>query len=103
MKIYNKLVRDKIPNVIQAAGKDFDCHIADKSEAYSLLLKKLDEEILEFKEDKNLEELADILEVVISLANNLGYSQEELIKAQLLKLESRGGFSKNIVLEKVYD
>jgi predicted house-cleaning noncanonical NTP pyrophosphatase (MazG superfamily) len=103
MKIYNKLVRDNIPDVIQAAGKDFDSHIADKSEAYSLLLKKLDEEVLEFKEDKNLEELADILEVVISLANNLGYSQEELINAQLLKLESRGGFSKNIVLEKVYD
>jgi predicted house-cleaning noncanonical NTP pyrophosphatase (MazG superfamily) len=88
MKIYNKLVRDKIPEVIQTAGKKFDFHIADKSEAYSLLLKKLDEEILEFKEDKNLEELADILEVVISLANNLGYSQEELINAQLSKLES---------------
>jgi predicted house-cleaning noncanonical NTP pyrophosphatase (MazG superfamily) len=103
MKIYNKLVRDKIPEVIQADGKEFNFHIADKSEAYSLLLKKLDEEVCEFKESKNLEELADILEVVISLANTLGYSKEELINAQLSKLECRGGFSKNIVLEKVYD
>ncbi len=103
MKIYNKLVRDKIPEIIEAAGKEFDTHIADKSEALALLTKKLDEEVAEFNEDKNLEELADILEVIISLSETLGHSQEELIQKRQAKKAQRGGFSKNIVLEKVYE
>lgn len=103
MKIYNKLVRDKIPEIIKNSGKQFDMHIADLSEALKLLEAKLDEEVLEFHQDKTLEELADIMEVIFFLAKNLGFSEEDLLNKRSEKKEARGGFDKNIVLEKVYE
>ncbi|MEA4826891.1 MAG: nucleoside triphosphate pyrophosphohydrolase [Clostridium sp.] len=103
MKIYNKLVRDKIPQIIENSNKAFDIHIASKEEALELLHIKLDEDVTEFHEDKNLEELADIMEVLFALAKNLGYSEGELLTKRLQKREIRGGFDKNIVLEKVYE
>lgn len=103
MKVYNKLVRDKIPEIIKNSGKQFDMHIADTTEALKLLEAKLDEEVLEFHQDKNLEELADILEVIFALAKNLGFSEEDLLNKRLTKKEERGGFDKNIILEKVYE
>ncbi|OAA91081.1 nucleoside triphosphate pyrophosphohydrolase [Clostridium ljungdahlii] len=103
MKTYNKLVRDKIPQVIEAAGKKFDVRKADKEEHYKLLEVKLEEEVKEFLEDKNLEELADVMEVIFGLAENLGYSEEDLMKVRLQKKEKRGGFKEGIVLERVYE
>ncbi|QXE20681.1 nucleoside triphosphate pyrophosphohydrolase [Clostridium sp. 001] len=103
MKTYNKLVRDKIPQVIEAAGKKFDVRKADKEEHYKLLEVKLEEEVKEFLEDKNLEELADVMEVLFGLAENLGYSEEDLMKMRLQKKEKRGGFKDGIVLERVYE
>lgn len=103
MKTYNKLVRDKIPQVIEAAGKKFDIRKADKEEHYKLLETKLQEEVNEFLEDKNLEELADVMEVLFGLAENLGYSEENLMKKRLQKKEERGGFKDGIVLERVYE
>lgn len=103
MKTYNKLVRDKIPQVIEAAGKKFDVRKADREEHYKLLEAKLQEEVKEFLEDKNLEELADVMEVLFGLAENMGYSEENLIKKRLEKKEERGGFKEGIVLERVYE
>ncbi|HEY8889668.1 MAG TPA: nucleoside triphosphate pyrophosphohydrolase [Clostridium sp.] len=103
MKIYNKLVRDKIPEIIQATGKSFDVHYAKKEELLPLLETKLDEEAFEFLEAKNLEELADVMEVLFALASVLGYSEEDLINKRNAKREERGGFEKGIVLEKVYE
>lgn len=103
MRIYNKLVRDKIPQVIEATGKKYDIRIADKEEHYKLLEAKLKEEVNEFLQDKNLEELADVMEVLFGLANNMGYSEEELFKKREEKKAERGGFDKGIVLEKVYE
>lgn len=98
MKIFNKLVRDKIPQVIEAAGKKCNKRIADKEEHYKLLEEKLKEEVGEFLEDKNLEELADVLEVVSALAKMLGHSDEELFKMREEKKSERGGFEEGIVL-----
>jgi len=103
MKIYNKLVRDKIPEIIEATGKTFDIHSAKKEELLPLLETKLNEEVSEYLEDKNLEELADVMEVLFGLANALGYSEEDLINKRNAKKEERGGFKKGIVLEKVYE
>lgn len=103
MKTYNKLVRDKIPQVIEAAGKKFDIRKAEKEEHCKLLEAKLQEEVNEFLEDKNLEELADVMEVLFGLAENMGYSEEDLIKKRLEKQEERGGFKYGIVLERVYE
>ncbi|MBL4933202.1 nucleoside triphosphate pyrophosphohydrolase [Clostridium paridis] len=103
MKDYNKLVRDKIPEIIKESGRQCDYIIADKKEQLELLINKLDEEVLEFKEDRNLEELADIMEVLFALANNLGFKEEELIKKREEKKGERGGFEDGIVLQKVYE
>jgi len=99
MKQYNKLVRDKIPEVIKATGKECEFEIAPKEERYKLLEAKLNEEVNEFLEDKNLEELADVMEVLFGLADNLGYSEKELLKARDKKREERGGFKEGIVLK----
>lgn len=101
MKKYNKLVRDKIPEIIKASGKECDIEIAPKEERYSLLENKLQEEVGEFLEDKNLEELADIMEVLFGLAHVLGYSEEDLLKMRDKKREERGGFKEGIVLKAV--
>ncbi|KEH98754.1 nucleoside triphosphate pyrophosphohydrolase [Clostridium botulinum] len=103
MKIYNKLVRDKIPEIIKNSNKKFDSKIVTDKVALELLHAKLDEEVSEFHNDKNLEELADIMEVICSLSKKLGYSEDELLNKRLEKRNSRGGFDKNIVLEKVYE
>jgi len=103
MKVYNKLVRDLIPQVIEKSGKKFDTHIADKAEYGKLLEEKLMEEVNEYLEDKNLEELADVLEVLVALAGNLGYSEEELFEKRKVKMEERGGFIEGVVLERVYE
>ncbi|MBX4264465.1 nucleoside triphosphate pyrophosphohydrolase [Clostridium estertheticum] len=103
MKTYNKLVRDKIPEIIKASGKNFDIHYAKKEEVLPLLERKLNEEVSEYLEAKNLEELADVMEVLFVLANALGYSEDDLINKRNEKKEERGGFEKGIVLEKVYE
>ncbi|NOW91072.1 putative house-cleaning noncanonical NTP pyrophosphatase (MazG superfamily) [Clostridium beijerinckii] len=100
-KTYNKLVRDKIPEIIKADGRQCDILIAAGDEKYKLLEAKLVEEVNEFLEDKNLEELADVMEVLFGLAESLGYSEEELLKARAKKLKERGGFKDGIVIKTV--
>ena len=101
MKVYNKLVRDKIPAIIEADNKRCEIEIVEGKEKQELLEKKLLEEVNEYLEDKNLEELADIMEVLYGLANELGYSEEELNKKREEKLKERGGFKEGIVLKSV--
>ncbi|WP_346886102.1 nucleoside triphosphate pyrophosphohydrolase [Clostridium sp. UBA4395] len=101
MKVYNKLVRDKIPQVIAEDGNQCDIKIASKDDMISLLEDKLKEEVNEYLKDKNLEELADIMEVLFGIAHNLGYSEEELVEKRNCKLNQRGGFKEGIVLKSV--
>jgi predicted house-cleaning noncanonical NTP pyrophosphatase (MazG superfamily) len=101
MKTYNKLVRDKIPEIIKADGRECEIEIVGKEEKYKLLEAKLQEEVNEFLKDKNLEELADVMEVLFGLAESLGYSEAELLKARDKKLKERGGFKEGIVLKRV--
>lgn len=102
MKNYNKLVRDLIPEVIKADGKECEIEIAKDEEKTALLEAKLMEEVNEYLQDKNLEELADVMEVLFGLAHNLGYSEEDLINMRNEKLKARGCFKKGIVLKGVY-
>lgn len=101
MKVYNKLVRDKIPAIIEADNKKCEIEIVEGKEKQELLEKKLLEEVNEYLEDKNLEELADVMEVLYGLANELGYSEEDLNKKREEKLQERGGFKEGIVLKNV--
>ena len=95
---YNKLVRDKIPEIICDQGEMPDFRILEQDEYTRRLEAKLDEEVAEFHRDKNLEELGDILEVTFSLAENLGYTREELLRTCEMKREKRGGFRDRIFL-----
>lgn len=101
MKKYDKLVRDKIPEVIKKSGKECEFIVAPKEERYELLERKLKEEVGEFLEDRNLEELADVMEVLFGLADNLGYSEEDLLRLREKKKEERGGFKDGVVLKSV--
>jgi predicted house-cleaning noncanonical NTP pyrophosphatase (MazG superfamily) len=96
---YNKLVRDKIPAIIEAKGNKAVIHIADMKEYRKKLLEKLKEEMKEFFESETPEELADILEVVYALAKEAGVDKEDLETLRLRKFQERGGFDKRIVLD----
>ena len=96
---YDKLVRDLIPEIIQDSGKQAEIEIVDNEIAFEYLVKKLDEEVSEFKQDKNLEELADVMEVLFGLAHKMGYTEEDLLMKRQEKKSTRGGFERNIVLK----
>ena len=96
---YQKLVRDRIPEIILSGGKKPLFRILEDKEYTDCLHRKLDEEVSEFHQDKNAQELADILEVVFALAMDLGISREMLMDVYHEKHDRRGGFDKRIFLE----
>lgn len=98
MTVYNKLVRDKIPDIIEQSGEIPYTRILSAEEYTLLLEKKLDEEVGEYHRDKNAEELADILEVVFALADDIGCSREKLMEIYQHKHDARGGFSRRCFL-----
>ena len=102
-KTYNKLVRDKIPQIIENDNKTCDIRILDETEYLQMIDLKLDEEIAEYHKEQNLEELADVLEVVYAASKARGYTLEELEKTRQKKAEKRGAFENRIYLKTVQD
>ena len=96
--IYNKLVRDKIPEIIESQGETPHIRILGEAEYRLCLEQKLNEEVGEYHRDKDCEELADILEVVFALAATHGRTREDLLEIYQKKQEARGGFEKRIFL-----
>ncbi len=101
MPSYQKLVRDRIPEIIEAAGKKPVTHILAMDEYLSELDRKLNEECAEYQESKSLEELADMLEVMYAIAEARGYSVAELETVRRKKAAERGAFQKRIYLDGV--
>ena len=101
--IYNKLVRDKIPQIIFDSGKIPVCNTLSDEDYEKCLQDKLYEEIAEYKESKNAEELADILEVIYALGQVHCVSPAELEKIRIEKAASRGAFHQKIFLQQVLD
>lgn len=99
MKVFNKLVRDKIPAIIEANGEQAKTRILDDEEYRAELNKKLLEEVAEYSADNNVEELADIVEVVYGILNSMGVSIEEFEAIRKAKVEKRGAFQERIFLE----
>lgn len=99
MKVYNKLVRDKIPEIIEDDGKTCKTRILSDEEYIASLEAKLNEEVAEYQEDKNLEEMADVLEVLQAICIARGYSLDELEAMRAKKAYERGGFKEKIFLE----
>lgn len=96
MEKYNKLVRDKIPEILDLKGVVYEQRIATPEEYKTELIKKLVEEAGEFAEAGAVEELADVLEVLTVLQKLPEYSTVEEVRKH--KSEERGGFEKRIIL-----
>lgn len=107
MPTYNKLVRDKIPQVIQSTGKSFRTKILDETQYLEELRIKLKEELQEYlaadTREASIEELADLAEVIHALAEAHGGSVEELEAVRRHKAEKRGGFKERVYLIDVDD
>ena len=95
-KQYYKLIRDRIPEIIEAAGKRCTCSILSDEEYLARLDEKLNEELAEYQESKSMEELADLLEVIRAVAAARGSSIEEVEAIRRDKAAMRGGFEKKI-------
>ena len=97
-KIYNKLVRDRIPEIIEASGAECKTEILSDEKYLEMIDAKLDEELAEYHKDQNIEELADLLEVIHAAAIARGYTIEELEAVRTAKAEKRGGFQNKLLL-----
>ena len=105
MPTYNKLVRDRIPEIIAETGKNYSTRILDQEEFIQELKKKSIEELDEYlntnNNDEGLEELADLLELVHALAETHGVSIEKVEDLRREKAEQRGGFKEKVFLIEV--
>jgi len=100
---HNKLVRDRIPEIIEDSGKTCVTRILPQEEYLAALDTKLTEELAEYQADKSMEELADLLEVMMAVAEARGHSFAEVEATRRAKAEKRGGFRERIFLESVTD
>jgi predicted house-cleaning noncanonical NTP pyrophosphatase (MazG superfamily) len=107
MPVYNKLVRDRIPEVIEKTGKNFTTRILDNEEYIKELKTKSFEELNEYintEDDKDaVEELADLLEIIHALAESHGSNIEQVEQVRQEKAEKRGRFKDKIFLIEVED
>lgn len=101
--VYNKLVRDRIPEIIESSGKTCTTEILSPRDYLRMIDAKLDEELAEYHKDKNIEELADLLEVIHAATVVRGYTLEDLERVRAEKAAKRGGFEKRILLKEVYE
>lgn len=100
---YNKLVRDRIPDIIESDGKTCATEVLDKEAYLRLLDEKLTEELAEYQESKSLEELADLMEVLQAVLKARGWTWEQLEQVRTEKAAKRGGFKKRILLKEVIE
>ena len=100
-KVYNKLVRDKIPEIIKEDGAKPVTRILNDKEYLDALVEKLKEELAEFVEDFSVEELADIQEVLYALSDAIGKTRKELEIIRISKADKNGIFKGRIYLERV--
>lgn len=95
---YGKLVRDKIPEIIESNGEKPITRVLDEEEYKQMLDEKLLEEVNEYLESNNKEELGDIIEVIRGICKNLGITFEEVMNVADEKRIKRGGFNNKIFL-----
>jgi predicted house-cleaning noncanonical NTP pyrophosphatase (MazG superfamily) len=103
MPTYNKLIRDRIPEIINAGGKQCTTEILSDAAYLEKLHQKLREELDEYLQSQDLAELADLLEVIYAVAQARGMTGAELERVRQEKAEQRGGFAGKILLVEVAD
>ena len=92
---------DRIPEIIKKDGKTCVCSELSEQDYITMLDQKLNEELAEYHKDQNIEELADLMEVIYAAAIARGYTIEQLEKVRAEKAEKRGAFQKKILLVEV--
>jgi predicted house-cleaning noncanonical NTP pyrophosphatase (MazG superfamily) len=102
-RIYHKLIRDQIPEIIEEKGQVCVTQVLEDDEYLEMVDAKLDEELAEYHKEQNLEELADLMEVIRACAVARGYTLEQLEQVRAEKVAERGGFEKRILLKEVAD
>ena len=100
---YHKLVRDRIPEIIEASGKTCIVETLSDEDYLRMVDAKLDEELAEYHKDQNIEELADIIEVIYAAAKARGYTLEQLETVRTEKAAKRGAFEKKFLLKEVIE
>ena len=100
---YHKLVRDRIPEIIESSGKTCVTEILSDEEYLKMVDEKFNEELAEYHKDQNIEELADLLELIYAATIARGYSIEELEQVRAEKAAKRGSFEKKILLKEVIE
>ena len=98
---YSKLVRDRIPEIIEGSGKACLVKTLSDEDYLCMVDAKLDEELAEYHQSQSIEELADLMEVIYAAAIARGYTIEQLEQVRAEKAEKRGGFQKKILLIEV--
>lgn len=99
MTEYNKLVRDKIPEIIESKGEPVKFHVAAEAEYWEKLKEKFSEETAEFIKEANPEEMADVLEIIDAIIDCRRFDREEIELIKKEKASKRGRFEKRIILE----
>lgn len=99
--VYNKLIRDRIPEIIAASGKKSVVEIIGGERLLQELNKKLVEELAEYQESGDIEELADIYEVIKGILAYKDVNEDKFMKIVAQKSEKRGGFEKGLLLVEV--
>lgn len=102
-RAYNKLVRDKMPQLIKESGRESTSRILNEKEYFDALLDKVIEEIEEYRVSREEEELADVYEVLDCLVQLKEYEPMHLDYLQLIRREARGSYKDRILLVDVED
>ena len=101
--VHNKLVRDRIPEIIEASGRTCITEVLPEDAYIQALDAKLSEELAEYQQSKSLEELADLLEVMGAVVKARGYTWDELTRVRKEKRAQRGAFEQRIFLKEVIE
>ena len=96
---YDKLVRDRIIDIIETKGGQATWHVATDEEYRQKLREKLREEVSEFFENPSQEEMADVFEVITAVLKEQGWALEDIVALQKKKRGERGGFERRLILE----
>ena len=96
---YDKLVRDRIIDIIEVKGRRATWHVATDEEYRLKLREKLREEDSEFFENPSQEEMADVFEVITAVLKEQGWALEDIVALQKKKRGERGGFERRLILE----
>ena len=101
--VHNKLVRDRIPEIIEASGRKCITQVLPDDAYIQALDAKLNEELAEYQQSKSLEELADLLEVMGAVVKARGYTWDDLTRVRKEKRACRGAFDQRIFLKEVIE